>query len=73
MLFMNWHSVGTKVILITISTLAIIAIAILILFASNEKQKVVDNSIKASKQLLLVSESVRNNTIAKWNQRYILN
>jgi methyl-accepting chemotaxis protein len=68
MLFMNWHSVGTKVILITISTLAVIAIAILILFASNEKQKVIDNSIKASKQLLLVSESVRNNTISKWDQ-----
>ena len=65
---MNWHSVGTKVIVITISTLTVIAVAILILFASNEKQKVIDSSIKASKQLLLVSESVRNNTIAKWDQ-----
>jgi len=68
MLMMNWHSVGTKVIVITMSTLAVLAITLLILYASYEKQKVIDTNIRAAKQVLLVSESVRNNSIAKWNQ-----
>jgi methyl-accepting chemotaxis protein len=65
---MNWHSVGTKVVAITMSTLTIIAILLLILYANNEKQKVIDSNILAAKQLLLVSESVRDNMINKWNK-----
>ncbi|MCK4842026.1 MAG: methyl-accepting chemotaxis protein [Methylococcales bacterium] len=68
MLMMNWHSVGAKVIIITSATLTLLAIGLLILYANNEKQKVIDNNIQAAKQLLLVSESIRNNTIEKWDQ-----
>ena len=68
MLMMNWHSVGVKVIAITMSVLSVLAIVLLFLYAGNEKQKVIDNNIDASKQLLLISESIRNNTIKKWEQ-----
>ncbi len=65
---MNVHSVGVKVIAITMSALTIIGIALLFLYASHEKQKVIDSSINSSKQLLLVSESVKNDAISKWNK-----
>jgi methyl-accepting chemotaxis protein len=68
MLMMNWYSVGVKVIAITMSVLSVMAIILLILYAENEKQKVLNANIHAAKQLLLVSESVRSNMIDKWNQ-----
>ena len=68
MLMMNWHSVGVKVIAITMSVLSVMAIVLLILYANDEKQKVIDSNIHAAKQLLLVSESVRSNMIDKWDQ-----
>jgi len=68
MQLMNWHSVGTRVVAITMSTLTVLGIGILILYANNQKQKVIDSNILAAKQLLLVSESVRDNTINKWDQ-----
>lgn len=67
-MLMNWHSVGVKVIAITMTALTVMAIGILILYANNEKQKVIDSNIHAAKQLLLVSESIRSNTIQKWEQ-----
>lgn len=63
---MNWHSVGIKVVVITMSVFSIMAIILVILYANNEKQKVFDTSLKSAKQLLLVSESVRYSTIEKW-------
>jgi len=68
MLMMNWHSVGVKVIAITMSVLSVMAIILLALYAHDEKQKVIDSNIHAAKQLLLVSESVRSNMIDKWDQ-----
>jgi len=68
MQLMNLHSVGTRVIAITMTTLTILGIGILILFANNEKEKVIDKNIEAAKHLLLISESIRSNTINKWNQ-----
>lgn len=64
---MNWHSVGVKVVVITMSVFTIMAIALVILYANNEKQKVIETSLNSAKQLLLVSESVRYGTIEKWN------
>jgi len=68
MQMMNWHSVGVRVIAITMSALTVMAIGILILYANSEKQKVIESNILEAKQLLLVSESIRSNTINKWNQ-----
>ncbi|MFK5950862.1 MAG: methyl-accepting chemotaxis protein [Methylococcales bacterium] len=68
MQLMNWNSVGTRVVAITMATLTILGIGILIIYATHEKQKVVDTNIMAAKQLLLVSESIRSNTIQKWEQ-----
>jgi len=68
MQLMNWHSVGVRVISITMATLTVMAIGIVILYANNEKQKVIESNILEAKQLLLVSESIRSNTINKWDQ-----
>ena len=64
---MNWHSVGVKVVLITMSVFTVMAIGLVIIYANNEKQKVIDSHLNSAKQLLLVSESVRYSTIDKWN------
>ena len=65
---MNWHSVGVRVVAITMSALAVIAVILLVVYANYEKQKVIDSNIAEARQLLLVSESIRSNTINKWNQ-----
>jgi len=64
---MNWHSVGVRVVAISMSVLTVMAIGLLILYANAEKQKVIDSNILEAKQLLLVSESIRSNTINKWD------
>ncbi len=68
MQMMNWHSVGVKVVAITMSTLTVMAIIMLFLYANSEKQKLIDSNFLEAKQLLLISESVRHNTINKWNK-----
>lgn len=66
MLMMNWHSVGVKVVSITMSVLTLLGIAILVVYSSFEKQKLIDREIKASRQLLTLSESIRDNVVKKW-------
>ncbi len=68
MQMMNWQSVGVRVVAITMSTLTVMAIIILIFYANSEKQKMIDSNILEAKQLLLLSESVRHNTINKWDK-----
>jgi len=65
---MNLHSVGTKVIAITMAVLFLLAAGLLVVYIHNEKQKIIDVNIHSAKQLLLVSESIRHNTIRKWDQ-----
>lgn len=66
MLMMNWHSVGVKVVAITMAVLTIIGIGLLLLYANLQKQQLIDNKIQSAKQLMLVSESVRNHVVQKW-------
>jgi len=66
MLMMNWHSVGVKVVSITMSVLTLVGIAILVVYANVEKQKLVDREIQSSRQLLILSESIRDNVVKKW-------
>jgi len=66
MLMMNWHSVGVKVVSITMSVLTLVGVAILIVYSSAEKQKLIDREIAASRQLLVLSESIRDNVVKKW-------
>jgi methyl-accepting chemotaxis protein len=63
---MNWHSVGVKVVAITMTVLTIVGIGILIVFTTVQKQNLIDRKIEASRQLLLVSESIRDNVVKKW-------
>lgn len=63
---MNWNSVGVKVVAITLSGLAIIACALLVTYGLSEKRKLIDSEIQNAKNLILVSESVRENTNLKW-------
>lgn len=66
MRLMNWYSVGVRVVSITLSTLAVMAIIILLLYAKNEKQKIINIEIASARNLLQVSESIRDNINAKW-------
>jgi len=66
MIMMNWHSVGVKVVAITMSVLTVVGIGVLIIFSNAQKQNLIDRKIESSRQLLLVSESVRDSAIQKW-------
>lgn len=66
MLLMNWHSVGVKVVAITMAVLTVLGIGLLIVFSNAEKQKLIDRKIESSRQLLLISESIRDNVVKKW-------
>lgn len=68
MLIMNWHSVGVKVIAIAMTVLTIVGIGILLVFMNAEKQNLIDRKIETSRQLLLLSESIRDNVVKKWQQ-----
>ena len=65
---MNWHSVGVKVVAITLLALAIIAGALLLTYGISEKQTLIETEIQNAKNLILVSESVRENVNAKWEK-----
>ncbi len=65
-MMMNWHSVGVKVVAISMTVLTLVGIGILITFSTVQKQNLIDRKIEASRQLLLVSEAVRDNTVKKW-------
>lgn len=66
MIMMNWNSVGVKVVAITLAGLAIIACGLLVTYSISEKQKLIDSEIQNAKNLLLVSESIRENANQKW-------
>lgn len=66
MFLMNWHSVGVKVVAITTGILFVLGLGLLLMFANIEKQKLIDRKIESSRQLLLLSESIRDNVSKKW-------
>ncbi|MGR9114544.1 MAG: methyl-accepting chemotaxis protein [Gammaproteobacteria bacterium] len=68
MIMMNWHSVGVKVVAITLSALAVIAGILLVIYGLSEKEKLIAAEIQKAKNLILVSESVRENINAKWEK-----
>ncbi len=68
MKMMNLHSVGVKVVMITTAMLSVISIGLLVLYGITEKQKLIDKEIQSSKNLLLLSESVKEDIIDKWNK-----
>ncbi|PKM11722.1 MAG: methyl-accepting chemotaxis protein [Gammaproteobacteria bacterium HGW-Gammaproteobacteria-3] len=68
MIMMNWHSVGVKVVAITLSALTVIAGALLLTYGMAEKQKLLDAEIQNARNLILMSESVRENIDSKWKK-----
>ncbi|MGR9051422.1 MAG: methyl-accepting chemotaxis protein, partial [Gammaproteobacteria bacterium] len=68
MIMMNWHSVGVKVVALTLSVLTVIALLILLVYGISEKQKLIDTEIENARHLVLISESVRDNINAKWEK-----
>ncbi|MGD0958275.1 MAG: methyl-accepting chemotaxis protein [Methylomonas sp.] len=67
MILMNWHSVGVKVVAISMSVLTVLGIILLLVYTNVEKQKLIDEKIESSRELMILSESVRDNIIAKWD------
>ena len=68
MKLMNWNSVGVRVVAISMAMLALILLGLLMLFFSSEKDKIIASEIQTARQLLLVSESVRDNVNKKWEK-----
>lgn len=66
MLIMNWHSVGVKVVAITMSVLTMMGIAILVIFSQVERQNLIERDIESSRHLLTLAESIRDNVVRKW-------
>jgi methyl-accepting chemotaxis protein len=66
MFMMNWHSVGVKVVAITMSVLTALGVGILVVYSNMEKQSFIDKEIESSRQLLIVAESIRDNVVKKW-------
>lgn len=66
MLIMNWHSVGIKVVAITMSVLTALGIAILITYSNFEKTNLIEKDIESSRHLLILAESIRDNVVKKW-------
>ncbi len=66
LMMMNWHSVGVKVVAITMGVLTVIGIGLLFLYADLQKQNLIEGKIHSAKQLMLVSESVRKHVVDKW-------
>ncbi|MGY6276188.1 methyl-accepting chemotaxis protein [Methylomonas sp. MgM2] len=48
------------------TVLTIVGIGILIVFATFQKQDLINQKIESSRQLLIVSESIRDNVVKKW-------
>ena len=71
MLLMNWHSVGVKVVAISTSVLVVLSIGLLIGFSHIEKQKLIERKVEASRQLLLVAESIRDHVVNEWESGLI--
>ncbi len=67
MLLMNWHSVGFKVVAINMAVLTLLGVGSLLLFSQVEKQKLIDRKIESSRQLLMISESILDSVVKKWD------
>ncbi len=68
MQMMNWNSVGVKVVSITMAVLTAIGIGLLVLYANVQKNQLIESKLQSAKQLILVSESVRNHVVSKWDK-----
>ena len=71
MRLMNLYSVGVKVVAITMSLLTLLTIIVLISYNNSEKQKIIAQEVEHSRNLLLVSEAIRENIIGKWQKGII--
>ncbi len=68
MIFMNWQSVGVKALAITLSALIVMSLVLIMINSQHEKQIIIDLKQQAAKQLLITSESIRDNTVEQWNK-----
>ena len=68
---MNWQSVGVKVLGLTLSALILLLTGLVIYHSVNGRQHLTDNLQHTAKQLLLVSESIRDNTTNQWEKGII--
>jgi methyl-accepting chemotaxis protein len=66
MLLMNWHSVGVKVVALIMTVLTALSIIVLVIFSSAEKQNLINRKIEFSRNLISISESIRDHAIKKW-------
>lgn len=63
---MNWHSVGVKVVALTMASLTVVGVGIVSAYSINEKSRLINAKIESSRQLMVVGESIRDSIIKKW-------
>ena len=65
---MNRHSIGVKIVAISVSIMTILSILALIFYYTTEKQQIIDQEISSAKKLILAAEAVRKDMTEKWNK-----
>lgn len=65
---MNRHSIGVKIVAISVSIMTMLSILALIFYYTTEKQQIIDQEISSAKQLILAAEAVRKDMTEKWNK-----
>ncbi len=68
MLMMNTHSVGAKVMLVTLSALTVAGIVITILYIQEQKHQFTEQQVALSRQLVDVALSVQDKTLEEWDK-----
>ncbi len=68
MIMMNWQSVGTKVLGITLLALLIMVSCLFGFSVSEKKQNTIDLNIEKSREILLLAEATQNHTSEQWRQ-----
>ncbi len=69
MLMMNWHSVGVKVIGIIMISVTVMATGLLVWINHHNNEKVIENNLETSRQLLMLSEAVQHEVLNSWDEK----
>ncbi len=67
MKLMNIHSVGTKVVAITMGVLTVLGVGVVVIYANIQKEQLIEHKFNEAKKLLLVSESIRDKVVENWS------
>jgi methyl-accepting chemotaxis protein len=65
---MNRNSIGVKIVAVSLSIITIMTILALVIYYTTAKQKIIDQELTNSKNLILASETIRRVMADKWDK-----